>query len=300
VNCAALSVVFVGLFMGQTARANPPLDVEMQKRSGQIEVLAHVGTSTVPFGVAGLEQAQGEAFVFAVTGRYGLSRPLSLALTVPLVLGNVTQPAGSYVTTNTFGNPSAGIRSRFYDWVGQQSDIAVSGSLSVGLPVAHHEATLQSNRLLAIADGIEGRGLPEWFTPGVLPITPSVTLVWRSSHWTIQTDLKTPFLVRTSEAHLPSRANPRPVGVAGVLALEASYQLSRRFSLAVGARLFVDILPVTEHVGSVFPLQDLERLSLHVHFGTLARLSADFQTALGGASGGATFAGGLRAGFNFR
>jgi hypothetical protein len=42
-------------------------------------------------------------------------------------------------------------------------------------------------------------------------------------------------------------------------------------------------------------LQDFERLSLHVHFGSSAALAVDLQTAIGGELGGSTVGGGLRA-----
>jgi len=53
-------------------------------------------------------------------------------------------------------------------------------------------------------------------------------------------------------------------------------------------------------VRDVSRVQDFERLSLHIHFGSLVALAVDLQTALGGELGGSTVAGGLRAGLNLR
>jgi len=47
-------------------------------------------------------------------------------------------------------------------------------------------------------------------------------------------------------------------------------------------------------------LQDFERLSLHVHFGSRAALVVDLQTAIAGALGGSMVAGGLRGAVNFQ
>jgi hypothetical protein len=116
----------------------------------------------------------------------------------------------------------------------------------------------------------------------------------------LEAELRLPLLVRVSEADLPNAAATKSVGLAGVLSGEARYRLSRRLSLAAAAHLFVDVLPVVEHASGVSQLQDFERLSLHIHFGALAALVLDFQTALGGDLGGSMFAGGLRAAVNLR
>jgi len=158
-----------------------------------------------------------------------------------------------------------------------------------------------SNRVLAIADGIEGRGHPEWFTPGVVPITLSTAVRWASAPWSLETELRLPLLLRVSDADLPSSStNPQSLGVATVVGLEARYRLSRRLSLAAATQLFFDLVPAVEHVRDLSRVQDLERLSLHIHFGSLAALVVDLKTAIGGELAGSTFAFGLRAGLNLR
>jgi hypothetical protein len=289
------------VFAGRTAFAQPAIDPNLPLRGGQLELQALFGVSTTPFDVTSLPEAKGQAFVFLTGGRYSLSEALSLELRVPLVLGSVAQPAGSYVDTAALGNPGLGARYRFVDWRAGASTLALSGAVEVGAPLASHGENLMPNRVLAIADGIEGRGHPEWFTPGVVPITPSTTLRWAAAPWSLETELRLPLLARVSEASLPSSgSNTQSFGVATVVGLEARYRLSQRLSVASAAQLFFDLVPVVEHVRDLSRVQDFERLSLHIHFGSLAALAVDLQTAIAGELGGSTVAFGLRAGLNLR
>ena len=289
------------LFAGRTAFAEAAIDPNLSLRGGQVEVQARFGVSTTPFDITSLPEAKGQAFVFLAGGRYAFSRPLSLELRVPLVLGSVAQPAGSYVDSAALGNPQLGARYRLLDRHLGGSTLALSGAVEVGAPLASHDENMMPNRVLAIADGVEGRGHPEWFTPGVVPITPSSALRWASAPWTIETELRVPLLVRVSDADLPSSsANTQSLGVATVVGLEARYRLSQRLSLASAAQLFFDLVPAVKHVREVSRVQDFERLSLHIHFGSLAALAVDLQTAIGGELAGSTVAFGLRAGLNVR
>jgi hypothetical protein len=296
---ARSAAIFV--FAGRTAFADPAIAPQLAPRGAQMELKALFGVSTTPFDVSSLPEAKGQAFVFLAGGRYALSQPLSLELCVPLVLGSVAQPAGSYVDAAALGNPELGARYWFLDRRAGASTLALSGAFGVGAPLASHNQNLMPNRVLAIADGIEGRGHPEWFTPGVVPITLSTSLRWASAPWSLETALRLPLLVRVSEADLPSSStNSQSLGVATVVGLEARYRLSQRLSLSSAAQLFFDLVPPVEHVRDVSRVQDFERLSLHIHFGTIAALVVDLQTAIGGELGGSTVAFGLRAGLNFR
>jgi hypothetical protein len=173
--------------------------------------------------------------------------------------------------------------------------IALSAAAALGAPLAGHADDLMPNRVLAIADGVEGRGHPEWFTPGVLPITASTVLRWAAAPWSVGAELRLPLFVRVSEADLPpATARTRRLAFAAVLAGEARYRLSRRLSLAPAAHVFFDLAPAVAHVRGVSRFQDFERLSVHVHLGSTAALVVDLQTALGGALGGSTVAAGFR------
>lgn len=283
------------------ALAEPALDPNLTLHSAQIEAEAHFGVATAPFDVAALPEAKGQAFVFLAGGRYAPSAPISLQLQVPLVLGSVAQPAGSYVDAAALGNPQLGGRYRFFERRSGQSVLQLAAAVDLGLPLASHAEDLMPNRVLAIADGIEGRGHAEWFTPGVLPLTPSTALYWASARWSLQGELRLPLLVRVAEANLPgATTNTKSLGFASVVGAEGRYRLSRRLSLAAAAHLFLDIAPAVEHVRAVSRVQDFERLSLHVHFGPTAALAVDLQTAIGGELGGSTVAGGLRAVVNLR
>jgi hypothetical protein len=288
-------------FAANHALADPALDPDLASGGGQLEAQAHFGVATSPFDVTALPEAKGQAFVLVAAGRYRLSKPLSLELHAPLVLGSVAQPAGSYVDAAALANPQLGARYRFVERHSGEAVLALVGAIELGAPLASHAEDLMPNRVLAIADGIEGRGHPEWFTPGVVPLTPSGTLRWAAGAWSIEAELRLPLLVRVSEAGLPSEtANTKTLGLAAVAGVEARYRLSRRFSLAAATHLFFDIAPAATHVRDVSRLQDFERLSLHVHFGSRAALLVDLQTAVAGDLGGSMVAGGLRGAVNFR
>ncbi|HET7542262.1 MAG TPA: hypothetical protein VFK05_20480 [Polyangiaceae bacterium] len=289
------------LFAARAALAQVPIEPTLTRGGGQLEAQAHFGVATTPFDVTTLPEAKGQAFVLFVAGRYALSQPLTLELQVPFVLGSVAQPAGSYVDTAALANPQLGVQYRLLERGSDKSALTLTSMLELGAPLASHATDLMPNRVLAIADGIEGRTHPEWFTPGVLPITAAARLTWSSPPWSLMVELKFPLLVRVSEADLPSdMTSTHGVGFATNVGGEARYRLSRKLSLAAATHLFFDVAPVATHASGVSRVQDFERLSLHLHFGTRAALVFDLQTAIFGELGGSMVAGGLRAGFNFR
>jgi hypothetical protein len=300
-NIRVAVFALVSVCAARTAFALPEIDPHLAPGSGQIEAQAHLGVATTPFDVTTLPEAKGQAFVFRAAGRYAISEPLSVELDAPLVLGSVAQPAGSYVDAAALGNPQLGARYRFMERCSGESALVLSGAVEVGAPLASHGENLMPNRVLAIADGIEGRGHPEWFTPGVVPITASTALRWVSAPWSLEAELRLPLLARVSEADLPSATtNTNRLGFASVVGVEARYRLSQRLSLASAAHLFFDVIPAVQHVREVSRVQDFERLSLHVHFGSIAALVVDLQTAIAGELGGSMAAGGLRAMVNLR
>jgi len=288
------------MFAAQSAFAEPGNEPGLAPASVQLEAQAHFGVATTPFDVTSLPEAKGQSFVLLAAGAYALSQPLSIELDVPLVLGSVAQPAGSYVDAAALGNPQLGARQRLMQRGSAGSALALTGAVEVGIPLASHAENLMPNRVLAIADGVEGRGHPEWFTPGVMPITASSALSWASARWTLETELRLPLFVRVSEADLPSATtNTKTLGLAAVASGGARYRLSRRLSLATSAQLLFDILPSVAHVRDVSRVQDFERLSLHIHIGSRGALVVDVQTAIAGELGGSMVAGGLRGVVNF-
>jgi len=292
-------VALVLVFAARASLARTPVEPELGSGGTQLEAQAHFGVSTTPFDVPALKEAKGQAFVITGGARYAVSETLSLELQVPVVLGSVAQPAGSYVDAAAAGNPQLGARYRFVERRSGGSVLSVAAMLEVGAPLASHAADLMPNRVLAIADGIEGRGNPEWFTPGILPITASSLLYWTSGPWSLAAEARLPLLVRLTRADLPSTTSTDSIGFAAVVGGEARYRLSRRLSLASAAQLFLDLAPISDHAPGVSRVQDLERLSLHLHFGSSAALIVDLQTAVFGELGGAMFAGGLRAALSF-
>jgi hypothetical protein len=289
------------LLAARTAYAQAIPDLPLAPRAAQLEAIAHFGVATSPFPVTSLREAKGQAFLLMATGRYALSESLAFELRAPFVLGSVAQPAGSYVDASALGNPQLALRSYLLRRNLRSAALAWSATLGLGAPLASHAADLMPNRLLAIADGIEGRGRPDWFVPGVVPITPSTAVVWTRVPWTLGAELRLPWFVRVSEADLPETAtNTRWLGLASVLELEARYRLSRRLSLAAAAHLAADIVSPAKRLPGVSPLQDFERLSLHVHFAARAALMVDLQTAVAGELGGNTASGGFRFALNLQ
>lgn len=282
-------------FVTRTAVAAPAGDSELARHDLQVEAQAHFGVATAPFDVSTLHQAKGQAFVFLAAARYALTQALALELRMPWVLGSVAQPAGSYVDAAAMGNPQLGTRLRVFERRFGESALAWSVGFELGAPLATHRENLMPNRALAIADGLEGRGHPEWFTPGVVPLTASTDLRWTSPSWSIVADLRSPLLVRVSDADLPGyAARPKDVGLATIFGVEARYRVSQPLSLAAAAHLFFDLAPAVEHVRRLARVQDFERVSLYIRFAASVALVVDLQTALGWELHGSTVAGGLR------
>lgn len=278
------------------ARAEPAIEPSRSAGSTALTAVAHFGVATAPFGVTTLREAKGQAFVLSASGSYVLSPVAQLEVRAPLILGSVAQPAGSYVDALAWGNPQLGARYWLVERTSTGSALTLSGALELGAPVATHDTDLLPNRLLSVADGIEGHGHPELFTPGVVPITPSAALEHTTGRWQLNAELRLPVLLRVSDADLPRDAsNPHRVGLTSVLSVGASYRLSQRFSLGSTVHLAVDVAPTVEQPG-VSRLQDFERLSFGTHFGSRAALLVDLQTAIAGELGGNTVAGGLRFG----
>lgn len=291
-----LALLLASSIEAPCALAEPRLDTTPAPHELQLSALAHFGVATTPFEVSSLSQAKGQAFVFHAAARYGLSEPLSIELGVPWVLGSVAQPAGSYVDAAALGNAELGASYRLTLHRDGASLVTVTTSLNVGAPLASHAPDLMPNRVLAIADGIEGRGSPQWFTPGALPVTPAATVQWLSRPWSFEGSLRLPVLIRVSEADLPaSTTDTHAMAFATVAAGEARYRLSRRLSLALREQLFFDIAPFSSHTRDISPVQDFERLSLLVHLGAPSVLIVDLQTAIVDELGGTMVAGGLRA-----
>lgn len=281
---AAAGILVLGVAV--RAAADPAFD--------QLEARAIFGLATAPFDAMALPEARGQALVFVLDGQIAASRRIAIDLRVPLVLASVAQPAGSYVDSRASGNPQLGARYEILDRRGPDTELVLAGGLELGAPLAGHDAALMANRALAIANGIEGLAHPELFTPGRAPITPFASGRWIAGAWTLSAAVRLPLLVRTSDADLSSMARPRSIGLAGVMLGEARRELSRRLAVALAPQLAVDVVASTAHVRPVSRLQDLERLSLVIRLGARAHLIVDLQTALGGALGGSTFAGGVR------
>jgi len=260
----------------------------------QSELLAHFGVTSAPFEVPALHEAKGQAFVLLGRAVYQPSQNWEWQIQVPWVFGSVAQPAGSYVDASAMGNPQVGIRWWRPTKPLRRPSFAYSAGMELGPPLASAADDLMPNRLLAIADGIEGRRHPELFTPGALSFTPSVTLDLAGARFAVAAELRLPVLVRVSESHLSSHgATTHAIGLASSFGLEVRYQLSPRLLLAAASFFSLDLAPLTGRPPGTSRLQDMERLSLHVHVGARANLVVDLQAPLGGDLQGNTVAAGL-------
>ncbi len=259
------------------------------RRQTEIGARAHVGVATTPFYVPEFPHAKGHAVVLVAHARHSLLEGWHLGFRAPVALGSVAQPAGSFVDASALGNPELEL---LHDWRLTRSPLTLSFGLALGAPLASTGSDLMANRLLAIADGLEGRTRPEWFTPGVVPLVPSLHLGTETGAWRFQVEFRTPVLVRVSDASA-SHAEQRPLGFAAVVAGGARVRLTATFSLSASAQVFVDLVSARRLVSSVSPLQDFEQLGLDVHLTNDTTLGVELRTAVGGELGGSMVGGGL-------
>ena len=292
---ARVALLLACVLVTSRAVATPPLEAELERGHVQLSAQALFGVATAPFEVSSLRQAKGQAFVFDAAARYAVTDPLSVELRVPWILGSVAQPAGSYVDAAALGNPQLGARYRIASSSTGAARFSVDALLNLGLPVASHAADLMPNRLLAIANGVEGRGRPDWFSPGALPITAGVRARWAWPAWSVAGALELPLLIRTSQADLPAETtHTKALGFAIIAFAELRYRLTRRWTLALAEQVFFDVSPLASYAAEVSPIQDFERLGVHIQLGSSTTLSIDLQTAIAGELGGSMLAGGLR------
>lgn len=296
----ALFLILARAVWAHPVDAAPEVDPLHTKREAssprsEVGVRAHIGVATTPFYVPELPNAKGHVVVLVPHARYSLDNGLRLGLAVPTALGSVAQPAGSFVDASALGNPTLEL---LHAWPLAYRPLTLGLGFALGAPLATSGNDLMPNRLLAIADGLEGRTRPEWFTPGVLPLVPSLQMRADTGAWQFDFELRTPVLVRVSDAST-SHADKRALGLAAVVAGRARVDLSDTFSVSGSVQLFVDLVPVARPVASVSPWQDFEQLGLDVHLTANTTLSIELQTAAGGELGGTMIGGGLGLGLMF-
>jgi hypothetical protein len=241
----------------------------------EVEVSTHFGFTRATFDEPTLPEAKGHGFVFLVEGSYELVPSYIASLRIPAVLVSVAQPAGAYADRAVLGNPQLRVARRMLDRP------RVGAGLELGAPLAGHGDDLLPNRALAIADGIEGRGAPELFAPGVMPATVFGEVLFDARPWRFDGSVRVPWLLRISDADMSST---NAVDVAAVLAARGQRRMTRRLTAGVSTQL------VADRVG----LQDLERIHLSIRIGGRTELTLAFQAAIGGELGGSTFGGGIR------
>lgn len=201
----------------------------------------------------------------------------------------VEQPAGALYAEAAWGNPEIGVAySR--PWLEREGwRLDFVGGLAVGVPLAERDGAQLARRALVLANALEGFSEPGLFTPGVLPLTPSVGLRWESRRWLLSASVRVPLLFRVSEADLPAETDTRPLGISPVARVDARLRVRPWLSLAAGTRLTLRaVSPVDDHGGAA---QLLGGGRAEFHLLESLTLSVVFQSPLGGSLGGTTVAG---------
>lgn len=265
-----------------------------------VEGRAHFGIASAPFDVRTLSKAEGQALSFSSDAWYQWCDETWIGLRLPLVLGSVRQPAGSYLDEAAWGNPELRIAKRFSLSSRAHETLRLTLGAGIGIPLAEHAPSLLPNRVLAIAHASEGWTEPESLTPGALPFSPFAQFDYTSGSFRALGELKLPLLVRVSKADLPdTESTTHFLALLPVLQLEGRYAFSRRFGIALASSTAWDALPLTAHVRHVPPVQLALRTGPYFELGERGALFIDVQAPLGGALGGSTIAFGLHASLRF-
>jgi hypothetical protein len=270
------------------------VDASADTLGASVDATVHFGVTEAPFEAPGLPEAKGHGLVLLVEGSYAVAPRYVVGLRLAAVLVSVAQPAGSYVDRAALGNPQLRIARQAF----ARGSISVVAGLDLGAPLAGHDDDLMPNRALSIADAIEGRGAPELFVPGVLPIAMFGELAFASAGWAVDGSLRLPLLVRVSDANMPG-ASTNAVGSAAVLSARAQRRLTGRLAAGISTQVVADIAPVYEPTRDRGRAQDLERLGLAIRLGGRTELTLEFQAAFAGDLGGSTFGGGGRVSSTF-
>ena len=217
-----------------------PAQVSRAEPRSKLQLDARIGSVRAPFFVEGIPEVASEYQAYALVAAADLAlKDWRVGIRLPFATSSIEQPAGSYVADYTLGNPEL-FAERLILRAGPHPGgkavrYASRGRVALGLPLAGHgpASTLVRSRVVAASNAVLGWRQPELYTPGVLPITPGLSLMLEREPWQLGLDLKVPLLVRLHDAALPAATHTRALGVLGVLELEASLQPLR--SLAVGA-----------------------------------------------------------------
>lgn len=229
-----------------------------QTRTGAAVEL-RIGSVRAPFFAEALPEVVSDYQAYAIVlGAHHEIETWRMSARLPLATSSIEQPAGSYVAEYTLGNPELGLEHE----LSQQRTADVDGvfpttrvRVALGLPLAGSgpATTLVRNRVVAASNAVLGWRQPELYTPGVIPITPALSLGVERPPWRVELDLKVPLLLRLHDAELPETTRTRPAGALAVLGVDGWLRPLRW--VAVGARADV----VATLVPLVDPARDVGR-----------------------------------------
>jgi hypothetical protein len=265
----------------------------------QLSLDSQLGTSRAPYVTTALPQVSGYGAVFELDAQWWLRPRLHVGGRAALALLRIEQPAGALYAEAAWANPELNIalEQPLVDERGWA--LRLSPQLAVGLPLAEHDsvASQLEGRALVLANAFQGFGEPELFTPGVLPVTPSASIELQSARWCFAFALKTPLLLRVTDASLPAESDARAFGFVPVLDATARFQPWRWLALGLGPRLTWRALPPVDDHGA--PLQPFISASAEFYLAGAVSAALSLSAPFGGPLGGSTLAGGLRLGARF-
>jgi hypothetical protein len=259
---------------------------------GHLDV--HGGATTAPFAAPSLREVSGHAIV-AVAGGYGrVAGPIWIGARLPLVLGSVRQPAGSYVDEAAWGNPEAFAEHRL-QLRRRSVRLSAATRLSIGAPLAGagSDEGLLERRSLAIADALHGWSERALFAPATWPVTVSTRVTVDAGRWSAQASAKAPFFFRVADPPHRSGIDAAGVGFTPSLGLAGAAWVTRGFGVSLATHLVVDAVPPLAWQDDPSPLQLSLQPGLHLRLGTHAWVRAELLAPIAGALAGDTLGGGL-------
>lgn len=265
----------------------------------QLSLDSQIGTSTAPYVTRAFPEVSGYGVVVELGARYWPTPRISVGGRGALALMRIEQPAGALYAEAAWANPELNLALEQPLLEHDQWKLSLTSGWAIGLPFAEHDsrASQLEERALALANAFEGFAEPELFTPGVLPITPSVRLELRDARWRFDLSLKLPLLFRISDASLPADSERHAFGFVPVVDCGLGVQPWRWFSFAVRPTLTWRALSPVEDRGGA--LQPLLAASAVFRLASGLDVAISLRAPIAGPLGGSTMAGGIRLGAQF-
>lgn len=260
---------------------------------------SRAGHARSPFPAPLSGQASGWLYSLMPYGHYDVSPSLRLGVRVPMVVANVTRPAGSIVEEVAWGNAELSL------WWGQRltAEIAWSLGLAAGAPAkgsAIPTDEMFANKALALGSALAGWGQPELYAPGRVPLTPAGRVDVRRGIWQAGAELKLPLLVRAGSGGATRAVAVEPIGVATVATAHASASPWEWLSITVsGWVTWHPVWAARASTASLSRIQVVVQPRLMFRVAGRGFVALDSAVPLGAELGGAVYGLGLQGGMAF-